>query len=101
MEMRPAAMDGRMISSGEADPRSLLTLMTVMGNKLDHGHAQSEEHAHGIAGTGRMTVFSIEPLHGFEGKYGGAVSGSEDVCHKAHDHHGQRLAGFFLWEREK
>ena len=31
MEMRPAAMDGRMISSGEADPRSLLTLMTVMG----------------------------------------------------------------------
>ena len=30
MEMRPAAMDGRMISSGEADPRSL-SLMTVMG----------------------------------------------------------------------
>ena len=43
-----------------------------------------------------MTVFSIEPLHGFEGKYGGAVSGSEDVCHKAHDHHGQRLAVFFF-----
>ena len=61
MEMRPAAIDGRMMSSGEADPRSLPHFDDGDGNKLDRGHAQSEEHAHGIAGAGRIVVFCIEP----------------------------------------
>ena len=69
-------------------------------HQLDHGHGQSDKHAHGIAGTGGVTIFYIQSFHGFQGEDGGTVSRSEDVGHKAHDHHGDGLAVLFFGKEE-
>ncbi len=70
---------------GVGRARILTHLNGYDGDKGSKSHVDDGEGTHIVAGGLPVGILLIKLFHSPQGKHGGAVSGAEDIGHKAHD----------------